>query len=785
MAVASIKFTFISAVLVTLFVSPCIGLLNCPTEESQALLSFKAAVNVSDGVLGSWVNGTDCCSKWNGISCNNLTNHVERVNLSDYHAEQGVQSGIMSGSFCNLPFLKYLILKNIGLTGTIPSCLGKLSHLQHLRLQKNSLSGIVPAVICQLSNVSYLDVSFNQLIGMLPSCLKNLSFLRLLALSFNKFQGSLQLSGFSSLEQLYARNFSLYNYTTSSQLALPSSVKILWLSSITISDTLFHNLADLKFLVLSHCVLNISTSWFPQFQLGGIDISSCSIGGRIPEWLFTQYSLQRLTLADDNIVGEIPSWFWENNPQLYMLNLSGNHLFGSLPIQPRSARWITLLDVSRNELTGHMPSALPPDLQLLMVNGNSLIGNIPTSLCDLIHLEKLDLSNNKFSGNITTCFTSYKVIQVLNLGDNRLEGSIPQGLCSSSLILRNNKLGGPFPPLITNCKTLQVLDIGHNKFAGDIPRSIGNLSALQVLMMKGNCFRGSIPSEIFQLKKLQILDLSSNNISGVIPHSIASLQAMAVAREEGHVLSTLLHPFHAIVRNKLQRSYSELGPFENFMSEVSSRDELYMTVKDLDLHYPYILSTLTGIDLSNNRLNGDVPFEFGKLKGLRFLNLSMNNLSGVIPPSFGEMSQLESLDLSTNRLYGSIPPEFQSLTSLECLNLSSNNLSSNIPQGGQMITFDKTSYSGNPYLVGRPLPKNCSWPKFAPPHPSTNDMQDTNEDYRNEIPLFEIGLGLSHVVGFSFVMLFRAVRTKWRKSYFKQVDKILKLLFPSIRNKRL
>ncbi|XP_059070370.1 receptor-like protein Cf-9 homolog [Cryptomeria japonica] len=153
-----------------------------------------------------------------------------------------------------------------------------------------------------------------------------------------------------------------------------------------------------------------------------------------------------------------------------------------------------------------------------------------------------------------------------------------------------------------------------------------------------------------------------------------------------------------------------------------------MTVKGLELHYSYTLSTLKGIDLSNNQLNGHVPFDFGKLKGLRFLNLSMNNLTGVIPPSFGEMSQLESLDLSSNRFYGSIPAEFQSLTSLECLNLSSNNLSGSIPQGGQMITFENTSYSGNPYLEGCPLPKKCSWPKFDPPLPSGKDIQGENED---------------------------------------------------------
>ncbi|XP_057871190.2 putative receptor-like protein 8 [Cryptomeria japonica] len=516
MAIAPIKFAFTSTVYTILFTNPSFSLFNCPTQESQALLSFKTALNVSDGNLSSWVNGSDTCSKWDGISCDNLTNHVERVNLTAYtnHEGQGVQSGVISATLCKLPFLKYLNLRSIGLTGNIPS----------------------------------------------------------------------------------------------------------------------------------------------------------------------------------------------------------------------------LFDVSKNALTGYVPSLWPPYLQLLMVNDNALVGTIPPSLCNLDHLVKLDLANNKLNGNIPPCFSNYKAIQVLNLGGNSLEGSRPHGLCCSSLIVRYNKLSGAFPPSITDCKRLQVLDIGHNRFAGEIPWSVGNLSALQVFMMKSNHFRGRIPSEIVQLKKLQILDLSSNNISGFIPRNISSLQAMVIPRGDGHMLSTLLNPFHIFVREKGLNTYFKLGPFDTYVIRVPSHVELDMTVKGLERHYSYILSTTTYIDLSSNQLKGEFPVEFGKLKGLRFLNLSMNNLSGVIPHSLGEMSQLESLDLSSNRrFYGSIPTEIQSLTSLECLDLSNNNLSGNIPQGGQMITFDNTSYSGNPYLEGCPLPKKCSWPQFSPPLRSPNEIQDRNEGFRKKI----------------------------------------------------
>ncbi|XP_057871189.1 probable LRR receptor-like serine/threonine-protein kinase At4g36180 [Cryptomeria japonica] len=718
MAVAPTHLAFISAFLIILFTSPCIGLFICPSQESQALLFFKEALKVSDGILSSWDNRSDCCSTWEGISCNYATGHVELVNLTAYtnHTEQGLQSGVISSSLCSLPFLKYLILKSIvGLTGNIPSCLGNLSYLQVLVLKNNSLTGIVPPAICLLTNLGHLDVSINQLVGILPPCLGNLTFprilivhyskltgqvpislnklslLKFLSISGNKFNGSLQLTGLSSLNLLFARDFSLPENVTSSQLALPSSIKVLWLSHITITDSLFDNLAELKFLYVSYCVLNISASWLPSFQLAGLDLVSCSIGGRVPDWLFTQYSLQRLALADDNIVGEIPKWLMENNPQLFLFNISGNHFNGSLFVPSRSIRWMTVFDVSRNAFTGHVASTWPPDLQLLMVNDNSLIGNIPP---------------------------------------------------------------------------------------------VGNLSALKVLMMNDNSFRGSIPSEIVQLKQLQILDLSSNNISGVIPHSLGSLKAMTLPREDGHILSSQLNPFQVITKDNGVKSYSGIGPIESIIYQVPSHDELDMTVKGLNLKYAYIFSTLTGMDLSNNQLNGKIPWDFGKLKGLRYLNLSMNNLSGIIPPSLGDMSELESLDLSTNRLSGKIPEEIELATSLAVLNLSNNNLSGSIPQGQQMTTFPNTSCSGNPYLEGCPLPKKCSWPEFTH-HPPPNDMENRNVDHRKHIVWYYIGVRLSHVAGYCCVMFLLALRKGWRQKYFKWGDKILKFLFPCIRNRGL
>jgi hypothetical protein len=57
-----------------------------------------------------------------------------------------------------------------------------------------------------------------------------------------------------------------------------------------------------------------------------------------------------------------------------------------------------------------------------------------------------------------------------------------------------------------------------------------------------------------------------------------------------------------------------------------------------------------GLDLSNNKLCGDIPSSIGNLKFLDDLNLSHNKLSGKIPSSIANLPSLFSLDLSHNEL---------------------------------------------------------------------------------------------------------------------------------------
>ncbi|MBA0742168.1 hypothetical protein Gogos_015252 [Gossypium gossypioides] len=67
------------------------------------------------------------------------------------------------------------------------------------------------------------------------------------------------------------------------------------------------------------------------------------------------------------------------------------------------------------------------------------------------------------------------------------------------------------------------------------------------------------------------------------------------------------------------------------------------------------LSSLTNLDLENNRLSGEIPSSLGNLKNLQFLILSKNNLSGTVPGSISDLPKLINLRLDSNDLSGQVP----------------------------------------------------------------------------------------------------------------------------------
>ena len=105
---------------------------------------------------------------------------------------------------------------------------------------------------------------------------------------------------------------------------------------------------------------------------------------------------------------------------------------------------------------------------------------------------------------------------------------------------------------------------------------------------------------------------------------------------------------------------------------------------------------VTGLDLYENQLSGEIPPELGNLSNLGSLELHYNDLSGEIPPELENLANLERLSLDGNQLSGEIPPWLGNLANLKGLNLSWNQLSGEIPpELENLANLERLSLDGN------------------------------------------------------------------------------------------
>ena len=91
------------------------------------------------------------------------------------------------------------------------------------------------------------------------------------------------------------------------------------------------------------------------------------------------------------------------------------------------------------------------------------------------------------------------------------------------------------------------------------------------------------------------------------------------------------------------------------------------------------LDQLTYLDLSGNRLTGNIPSNIWELNHLTYINLSDNLLAGELQMNCADESFLQTLNISKNNFSGSIPDCMGQLTNLSTLHLSDNQFSGSIP----------------------------------------------------------------------------------------------------------
>ncbi|KAL4273006.1 hypothetical protein GQ457_13G030250 [Hibiscus cannabinus] len=662
----------------------------CLEQERTALLQLKPFFNRYDE-LTDWdvtVKGLNCC-EWKGIECNTTTGRLIGLDLSSF---RDTDEGWYLNASLFLPFVE----------------------LKSLDLSYNAIAGCIQNEGC--CDLQVLDLSGNAFEGMLPLCLENLTSLRELRhvdLSGNNFSGPLPiclLQNNRKLERLILRGNSF-----SGPLSLPSAPN-LNVSVIDISDN-----------KLQGQIPSNICSTFPH--LSWLFLSKNAIEGNIPPCLSGMMNLSILDLSNNHLSGTLPKELIINN-SLRLLRVSNNNLSGNIVPAILKADGLETLYLVGNNSTAEMENInvssfdFPTSLRELDLSANKLCGKLPKWIGNLLSLERLALSNNYFEGSIPMEFCNLTYLRFLDISQNNLSGSIPS--CFSPpyiehVHLHGNRLSGPLSLAFYNSSSLVTLDLSGNNLSGSIPEWIDRFSSLSVLLLKANHLQGGIPVQLCKLYSLSIIDLSQNMLSGPIPSCLGNL-TLPMAENKVLPQEYWIYPlgdestnFGVPISEMLKKDYPD-----------SNMEEwIKFTTKSVSLSYGgNILKSMSGIDLSCNKLTGQIPSELGNLSQIHALNLSHNNLIGFIPSSFSKLKQLESLDLSYNKLSGEIPYQLVELKFLEVFNVTHNNLSGSIPEPKyQFGTFDETSYEENPLLCGPMLHKSCS--KTNSPSTISNDGEDS------------------------------------------------------------
>ena len=91
---------------------------------------------------------------------------------------------------------------------------------------------------------------------------------------------------------------------------------------------------------------------------------------------------------------------------------------------------------------------------------------------------------------------------------------------------------------------------------------------------------------------------------------------------------------------------------------------------------------VVSLNLANNNLVGEIPYDIAELVSLQELDLHKNHLSGEIPSIVGNLKELKILDISFNSLTGTIPVSVCEMNKLQELALYMNGLSGELPEHG-------------------------------------------------------------------------------------------------------
>ena len=176
------------------------------------------------------------------------------------------------------------------------------------------------------------------------------------------------------------------------------------------------------------------------------------ITGAIPAEIGELKHLQELTLKNGSLTGSIPESIC-NLTELKILNLTTNKLDGEVPANLKNMKSLTYLDLSWNKMRGKIDLTGMDKLEAVYLSQNTFTGTLDF-LPTLTSLKELHAWKCKFTGEIPVGVGDLANLEVLQLGENNLEGTLPKECVKP--------------------ERMRKLDVSKNKLSGSIPAEILN-----------------------------------------------------------------------------------------------------------------------------------------------------------------------------------------------------------------------------------------------------------------------------------------------------------------------
>ena len=623
-----------------------------PQSERNALVAFYNATGGPNWTNSQNWNSTQAVSTWFGITVTNVSgqDRVTGIQLSENNI-----LGSVGSTLNDLTFLTTINVANNDINGNLD--LTNLFRLSVLNVSDNNIGSIQlnPSNVTDLGSaytfknneeLEYIEIpvalantlavnlpilnidiglDFTQNISQAPPMI-TAERAALKDLFATNYTGSLSGKKYADLHTAYGSSSSGITYSTVSDNRRVTGIQ---LSDFVLSGELvaLNDFSELKTLdVHSNSLTSVPESLGQLSELIFLDMSFNGSITTLPVDLSGLSSLETWNMSNCRI-DLLPTSPNVSSPT------SGIGVLSALKVLNFSNNDITLLPEELGVLTGltsliAAPNPFPsvPSEYSNLVNLTTLdlsgaqITNIPAGFSGLINLKQLYLNNNNLQIIFEGGIGNLTALEELRLHTNKLT-SLPNdignlGNTLQDITLYNNAFTG-LPVSFGNLLSLTSLDLSSNLLTS-LPNTIGNLTELTALDL-GNRFRGgneltTLPSSIGNLLKLEKLLLYNNRLE-VLPASINNLTALVELDLESQKYDSTINGY----------------PLKQLPSDLSGLTNL-RTFK----------ASYTGLE--------SLPASFRSLSQITDLTLQFNEISGVL--DLGLMTDLTNIDLSNNRISG-------------------------------------------------------------------------------------------------------------------------------------